>query len=253
MPYSRGVACLAGFAVLVATGGARIALDARQAAPAAPRGAAPLAPHVALLNSPCLDCHDNNAKEAGLSLEAIATDDVAKHADVWEKVVRKLRTRQMPPMGEPRPDEATYNRVVSYLETTLDRAAAAHPNPGRTATIRRLTRTEYQNAIRDLLALDVDVPTAGRRGELGPQRDVERPPMLLFELSARARRSAGCADDRQIAGGETFACRRPDAGRADRRLPIGTRRRRRAPRSRPTASMRFRSGCGATATKRSRA
>ena len=63
----------------------------------------------------------------------------------------------MPPPGRPRPDEATYDSVVSYLETSLDRAAAAHPNPGRTDTFRRLNRTEYQNAIRDLLALDVDV------------------------------------------------------------------------------------------------
>ena len=63
----------------------------------------------------------------------------------------------MPPVGKPRPDEATYDAVIASLETSLDRAAAARPNPGRTATIRRLTRTEYQNAIRDLLALDVDV------------------------------------------------------------------------------------------------
>jgi hypothetical protein len=95
--------------------------------------------------------------EAGLSLESLASDEVSKHPDVWEKVVRKLRTRQMPPMGEPRPDAATYDAVASHLETSLDRAAEASPNPGRTATIRRLTRTEYQNAIRDLLALDVDV------------------------------------------------------------------------------------------------
>src|SRR5438034_3679743 len=68
-----------------------------------------------------------------------------------------MRVRQMPPMGMPRPDEATYDAVIASLETSLDRAAIAAPNPGRTATLRRLTRTEYQNAIRDLLALDVDV------------------------------------------------------------------------------------------------
>src|SRR6185295_8916899 len=65
--------------------------------------------------------------------------------------------RMMPPPGRPRPDEATYGSLVSYLETALDRAAAARPNAGRTDTFRRLNRTEYQNAIRDLLALDVDV------------------------------------------------------------------------------------------------
>src|SRR5438034_5824962 len=68
-----------------------------------------------------------------------------------------MRVRQMPPMGMPRPDEATYDAAIASLETLLDRAAAAAPNPGRTATLRRLTRTEYQNAIRDLLALEIDV------------------------------------------------------------------------------------------------
>ena len=82
---------------------------------------------------------------------------VAADAATWEKVVRKLRGRMMPPAGLPRPDEATYDALVSHLETSLDRAAAARPNPGRTDTFRRLNRTEYQNAIRDILALDVDV------------------------------------------------------------------------------------------------
>src|SRR5207249_9176666 len=81
---------------------------------------------------------------------------VGRHPQVWEKVVRRLRARQMPPAGRKRPDEDTYGAVVSQLENVLDRAAAERPNPGRTDTIRRLTRTEYQNAIRDLLALDVD-------------------------------------------------------------------------------------------------
>jgi hypothetical protein len=82
--------------------------------------------------------------------------DVAQHAEVWEKVVRKLRVRQMPPIGKERPDDATYDAVIASLEKSLDRAAAAAPNPGRTATLRRLTRTEYQNSIRDLLALEID-------------------------------------------------------------------------------------------------
>jgi hypothetical protein len=148
------VALLAGATALLSAGVLRPALDAQQ-----PR-ATPLptgAPHTALLDGYCYSCHDNNAKEAGLSLEAIYKDAVAQHPDVWERVARKLRTRQMPPVGEPRPDEATYDAVVAHLESSLDRAAAARPNPGRTATLRRLTRTEYQNAIRDLLALDVDV------------------------------------------------------------------------------------------------
>ncbi len=104
----------------------------------------------------CVDCHGKDAKKGGLDLEALLPEDASKHPDEWEKVVRKLRARHMPPIGKPRPDEKTYTAVVSSLETTLDRAAAAKPNPGRTDAVRRLNRTEYQNAIRDLLALDID-------------------------------------------------------------------------------------------------
>src|SRR5439155_2759965 len=87
----------------------------------------------------------------------VASHEVDQDPDVWEKVLRKVRARQMPPIAAPRPDEATYDAMIASLEASLDRAAADAPNPGRTATLRRLTRTEYQNAIRDLLALDVDV------------------------------------------------------------------------------------------------
>jgi len=96
-------------------------------------------------------------KRGGLTLDAVAARDVERSPEVWEKVLRKVRARQMPPVGLPRPDETTYNAEITTLETALDRAAAASPNPGRTATLRRLTRTEYQNAVRDLIALDVDV------------------------------------------------------------------------------------------------
>ena len=81
------------------------------------------------------------------------------HADVWEKVVGKLRAGMMPPAGRPRPDGVASGRLVAYLEAELDRAAAAHPDPGRSAALRRLNATEYRNAIRDLLDLDVDVAT----------------------------------------------------------------------------------------------
>ncbi len=111
----------------------------------------------ALVDEYCLSCHDKDHEKGGLVLETIASHDVAQHPDVWEKVIRKMRARLMPPVGKDRPDDRTYDAVVSFLEGSLDRAAATHPDPGRTATIRRLTRTEYQNAIRDLLALDIDV------------------------------------------------------------------------------------------------
>jgi hypothetical protein len=104
----------------------------------------------------CTKCHNSEDKKGGLDLDALSTADVAAHPEVWEKVVRKLAARQMPPVGRPRPPEQAYTSAVAALEDALDRAAAAHPNPGRTPTLRRLNRTEYQNAIRDLLALDVD-------------------------------------------------------------------------------------------------
>jgi hypothetical protein len=107
----------------------------------------------------CAACHNDRLKTAGLSLSALDVNRVSEHPDVWEKVVVKLRARFMPPVGRPRPDEATYDALVKHLETALDRAAAAAPNPGRTDGLQRLNRTEYQNAIRDLLGLDVDVST----------------------------------------------------------------------------------------------
>lgn len=105
----------------------------------------------------CIGCHNSNVKAGNLLLDSIVTAPVEQHSDEWEKVVRKLRVRHMPPIGLPRPDEKTYDAVVGSLAAQLDAAAAARPNPGRTDTFRRLNRTEYQNAIRDLLALDIDV------------------------------------------------------------------------------------------------
>jgi hypothetical protein len=95
----------------------------------------------------CTHCHNSDDKKAGLALDAISSEDIGAHPVVWEKVVRKLSSRQMPPLGRPRPDERTYDAFVAALEAELDRVAAAHPNPGRTATMRRLNRTEYQNAV----------------------------------------------------------------------------------------------------------
>ena len=100
---------------------------------------------------------------AGLQASAALTANAQRQSDVLlahicaeNELIRLRLARQMPPVGEDRPDDATYDAVVRSLETTLDRSAAAAPNPGRTATLRRLTRTEYQNAIRDLLALEID-------------------------------------------------------------------------------------------------
>src|SRR5262245_58587923 len=141
-------------AVLWASAGS---LGAGRVSPQSTSAPEPVATHRATINQYCVACHNERVKTAGLALDAAGIDRVSEHAEAWEKVVRKLRGRMMPPPGRPRPDEAAYDAVVSALENSLDRAAAAAPNPGRTETFRRLNRTEYQNAVRDLLALDVDV------------------------------------------------------------------------------------------------
>ena len=104
----------------------------------------------------CITCHNERTKSQRLSLEGVDASHPDAAPEVWERVLRKLRTRAMPPQGMPRPEEATYKTLVTWLESELDRTAAAHPNPGR-ALIRRLNRAEYGNAVRDLFALDVDV------------------------------------------------------------------------------------------------
>jgi mono/diheme cytochrome c family protein len=103
----------------------------------------------------CITCHNQRLKTAGLTLDTTDLAHVGDSPDVWEKVVRKLRTGAMPPPGRPRPDKALSTGTVSWLEGELDRAALEHPNPGR-PTLQRLNRAEYHNAIRDLLALDID-------------------------------------------------------------------------------------------------
>ena len=105
----------------------------------------------------CLSCHNSRTRTAGLALDTIAEAALPDHTEVWERVVRKLRARQMPPAAARRPDEPTYAAAIGSLEAALDRHAAAAPDPGRSETFRRLNRTEYHNAVRDLLALDVDV------------------------------------------------------------------------------------------------
>jgi hypothetical protein len=112
-----------------------------------------------MLNRYCVSCHNDRLKTAGLALDGLDLTAVGAHAETWEKVVRKLRGGLMPPAGRPRPDDAALNGLVTWLEAELDRAAAAAPNAGRTEALHRLNRTEYRNAIRDLLHLDIDVTT----------------------------------------------------------------------------------------------
>jgi mono/diheme cytochrome c family protein len=111
----------------------------------------------ALVDKYCVTCHNQKLKTAGLSLDTADFVRPSNSGDVWEKVIRKLRAEMMPPVGAARPDKASLDAVASYLETALDKGAAANPNPGRTV-LHRLNRAEYGNVIRDLFALDaVDI------------------------------------------------------------------------------------------------
>ena len=111
-------------------------------------------PPAAVFTKYCVTCHNTRLKTAGLVIDPAALTNVGATAETWEKVVRKLRTNAMPPAGAPRPDQATYSAVATFLETELDRASAVKPNPCKLPLLHRLSRTEYKNSIRDLLALD---------------------------------------------------------------------------------------------------
>jgi len=111
----------------------------------------------ALVDKYCIGCHNQRLKSGGLSLDDVDLTKVPEHADVLEKVLRKVKAEMMPPPSAQRPDKAAMNEFASFLETSLDRTAAAHPNPGRTV-LHRLNRSEYGNVVRDLLGVDaVDV------------------------------------------------------------------------------------------------
>jgi hypothetical protein len=183
-----------------------------------------------LVKGYCLDCHDEATSKGDLSLEKIDFTNFAANSDTWELVLRKLTRRQMPPVEEPRPDEATYRQVIALLETGLDRLAAQQPNPGRTETLRRLTRTEYQNSVRDLLGIEIDATTLLPNDEPGHGFDnvtvgTLSPTLLDRYVSAAqkiARLAIGGAG--RAPGGDTFRVR-PDLTQEDHieGLPIGTR------------------------------
>jgi mono/diheme cytochrome c family protein len=125
-----------------------------QPQPSSP-GSPTVLPPRAVLDKYCVTCHNDRLKTAGLVLNRMNIGHIGDGAEVWEKVARKFRTQEMPPPGLPRPDQATYGAMVAWLENALDAAAKANPTPGRVA-VHRLNRTEYANAIRDLLGLEID-------------------------------------------------------------------------------------------------
>ncbi|QOV92335.1 DUF1592 domain-containing protein [Humisphaera borealis] len=185
----------------------------------------------ALVTKYCSDCHNADLKKGGLNLDPAVAGSVTDQAEVWEKVVRRLATRQMPPSKvKERPTEAEYSELLNALSTTLDAAATERPHPGRTQSIRRLTRVEYQNAIRDLLALDVDAAALLPADEASHGFDnvtvgTLSPTLLDRYVSAAehvSRLAVGCAQ--RVPGGETFRIK-PDVTQEEQveGLPFGTR------------------------------
>jgi hypothetical protein len=186
--------------------------------------------HRALVSQFCADCHNSEEKKPGLDLDTISKADVSRHTDVWEKAVRKLRVRQMPPADAPRPAERDYDDAIGSLETALDKVAADHPRPGRTATLRRLTRTEYQNAIRDLLALHIDAAALLPPDESSRSFDnvaaSDLSPALLDRYVSAAQKIAALAvgSSSHTLGGDTIRIR-ADITQEEQvpGLPLGTR------------------------------
>lgn len=186
---------------------------------------------LALADRYCLDCHDADSAKGNLNLESALRDPIQAHSDTWEKVVRRLMTRQMPPVGKKsRPTEAEFTLLTRDLSSVLDNDARTKPNPGRTETIRRLNRAEYQNAIRDLLTLEVDA------GSLLPPDEASHgfdnmsvgtlPPTLLDRYITAAQRISRLAigSGQTAMGGETIRVK-PDITQNQRvdGLPLGTR------------------------------
>jgi hypothetical protein len=182
-----------------------------------------------LVNKYCVGCHSEKLKTGGLVLEKLDLTNVPANARVWEKVIRKVGTGSMPPLGVPRPDQATLTAFSAYLETSLDQAASARVNPGRTL-IHRLNRTEYANVIKDVLALDVDVssllpPDDSADGFDNIAQVLTISPALLERyLSASAKVSSLAVGDPSIGPVTTTYRVKPDLSQDHNieGLPVGT-------------------------------
>src|SRR5262245_38515542 len=192
--------------------------------------AAPPSSHRRLLDRYCVTCHNERFKTAGLRLDEIDVSRPAVEPEVWEKVVRKLRTGIMPPANMPQPASADRGALSTWLETELDAAYAVRPNPGRTETLRRLNRTEYRNAIRDLLALDIDAAALLPPDESGHGFDnvtvSDLPPTLLDRYISAAQKISRLAIGRTQSSLQGDVIRVPaDLTQEDQLpgLPIGTR------------------------------
>jgi mono/diheme cytochrome c family protein len=211
----------------------RVAVCAVLLAFARPAAAAPQTPASvrATIDKYCVTCHSQRLRTAGLSLETLDTTDIPAHAELWEKVTTRLRTGAMPPAGAPRPDAATAADTAEWLETSLDEAAARRPNPGR-PPLHRLNRVEYANAVRDLLALEIDPRALLPADDQGYGFDnnagaLTMSPGLMdrYLLAARriARTAIGAASTRPVV--ETFTVSRllTQDDRIGEELPFGSR------------------------------
>src|SRR5688572_3335710 len=188
----------------------------------------------AVVDKYCVTCHNSKATTpataSGVVLDRVDLNHVANDPALWEKVVRKLRTGGMPPEGSPRPDSTTENALATFIESRLDRAALDRPNPGR-SSVHRLNRAEYANAIRDLLALEVDASTLLPADDSADGFDniadvlSLSPALLEGYLSAATKISAlAVGSSRITASSETYRVR-GDLSQTEHLegLPLGTR------------------------------
>ena len=186
-----------------------------------------------LLDRYCISCHSGRVKAAGLALDGMDLERVGLNAEVWEQVARQLRSGVMPPPGAPRPDAQAAQAFLSRLEAELDQASMVSPDPGR-PPLHRLNRTEYANAVRDLLGVEFDAPllfpadpSLGGFDNIGGVLSIS-PVLLERYLAAAERISRLAVGDPTI--GPAFASATYDVGkqlfqddRMDEDLPFGSR------------------------------
>ena len=187
----------------------------------------------AIVDRYCLNCHNEVDFAGELAFDTLDVEHVGRDANLWEKAVRKLRVRAMPPHGDDiiRPDDREYTALLTYLETSLDAYAAKHPDPGRPETFHRLNRTEYQNVVRDLLALEVDaaamLPSDDASHGFDNVNVGELSPTLLDQYISTARKVSRLAVGTPIRTPASTSVVLPldltQNDQVDEELPIGTR------------------------------
>lgn len=166
-----------------------------------------------VLRRHCFECHDSDVAKGGLDLEVLLRAEPSAAPEAWEGVLRKLRAHQMPPVGKPRPDAATHAQILSEIGGSLDAAWAKNPYAGRTEALRRLNRTEYQNAIRDLLGLSIDAASLLPKDESSHGFDTVTvgtlsPALLDRQITAAQKISQlAVGAPRKNPGGETYRIR----------------------------------------------